>query len=80
MSHRTYGETKNCKGCRYWSEMLAQCHGGGSVQAMCIAPAGAPNRTKYTSGHITCASWASGEFGAIDEPGQDPNIYEVDAA
>lgn len=29
MDHRTYGKTRNCKGCRYWSEMLAQCHGGG---------------------------------------------------
>ena len=76
MDHRTYGETKNCKGCRYWSEMIAQVMGGGPVQAMCIAPQSAPMRTKYTTGSQTCSSWASGHLGAIDEPGQDPRAYD----
>lgn len=28
MNHRSYGETRNCKGCRFWSEMIAQVRGG----------------------------------------------------
>lgn len=24
MNHRSYGETRNCKGCRFWSEMTQQ--------------------------------------------------------
>ena len=40
MSDRTYGETRNCAGCRFWSEMLAQAIGGGPVTAMCLAEAG----------------------------------------
>jgi hypothetical protein len=78
MDHRTYGETRNCKGCRYWSEMLAQALGGGPVQAMCLAPdtPAAAMRSKYTSGHMRCDAWASGHLGAVDEPGQDPDAYE----
>lgn len=75
MNHRTYGETKDCKGCRYWSEMIAQCAGGGPVQAMCLNQKPAPLSGKYTSGGQTCDAWASGHLGAIDEPGQDPRAY-----
>lgn len=67
MSHRTYGETKNCKGCRYWSEMIAQSVGGGPVQAMCLSDTGTLKR-KYTAGWQKCEAWASGHHGAIDEP------------
>lgn len=73
--HRTYGETRNCKGCRYWSEMLAQCVGGGPVQAVCLCPT-SPARGQYMSPSRTCAEWASGHLGAVDEPGQDPNAYK----
>lgn len=74
MDHRTYGDTRNCKGCRYWSEMLAHGNSAG-VQAMCLAP-GSEHRGKYTSHWVTCAAWASGFDGAIDEPGSDPQRYE----
>ena len=67
MNHRSYGETKNCKGCRFWSEMLAQAIGGGPVQAMCLSDEG-PNKGKYTSARITCEAWKSGHHGAVDEP------------
>lgn len=77
MSDRTYGETKDCAGCRYWSEMLAQCQGGGPIKAVCLHPTG-PNRMVYTTAKRTCSSWASGHLGAIDEPGQDPDAYKVE--
>ena len=74
MNHRTYGETKDCKGCRYWSEMIAKCDNG-VVMAYCL------NRKsnmsgKYTSNRQTCETWASGELGTIDEPGSDSNRYD----
>lgn len=80
MDHRSYGETKDCKGCRYWSEMIAGCNGGGPVQALCLAPKGSPVHGSYTSGWMTCSAWASGHLGAIDEPGQDPDAYATDEA
>lgn len=69
---RTYGETKNCAGCRFWSEMLAQSVGGAGVQAYCLATGG-PMSGKYTSGRATCTAWKSGHLGAIDDP---PNYGE----
>ena len=78
--HRTYGETRNCKGCRYWSEMIAHAPAhGGPVEAMCLNPT-SPARGKYMAGSRTCADWASGHLGAVDEPGQDPNAYKELAA
>lgn len=74
MSHRTYGETRNCKGCRYWSEMVAQSLGGAPVQAMCLSPT-STYRMQYMSGARQCTEWASGHLGAVDEPGQDPDAY-----
>ena len=79
--NRTFGETKNCKGCRYWSEMITKCEGGGQVQAYCLTPnKSAPYALKYTFGLQSCSEWASGEDGAVDEPGSDPLRYEsIDA-
>ena len=64
---RTYGETKDCRGCRYWSEMLAKCEGGEPVVAMCLAPDG-PHEGKYKSARMTCSAWKSGHYGAVDDP------------
>ena len=69
---RTYGETKDCAGCRFWSEMVAACHGGGPVLAMCLSDDG-PFSGKYTAGRATCTVWKSGHFGAVDDP---PNYGE----
>lgn len=66
MSDRTYGDTRNCAGCRYWSEMIAQSIGCGPVQALCLSDG--TLKGKYTTGRQTCESWASGHHGAIDEP------------
>lgn len=68
MDHRTYGATRNCKGCKYWSEMIAKCEGGGSVQALCLASA-SPNASKYTVASTTCDAFEPGYDGAIDQPG-----------
>lgn len=73
---RTYGETKNCAGCRFWSEMIAQSIGGGPVQALCLADGG-KLRGKYTSGRQSCDAWRSGHHGAVDDP---PNYGEVSRA
>lgn len=71
MFHRTYGETGNCMGCRYWSEMLARSYGG-PVEAMCLSGT-SPFTGKYTTPGTTCDAWRSGHHGAVDEP---PNYGE----
>lgn len=73
---RTYGETRDCNGCRYWSEMVAQAIGGGGVQALCLSGDG-QLAGKYTYGHQTCAVWKSGHHGAVDDP---PNYGEATRA
>ena len=75
LDYRSWGGTRNCKGCRYWSEMVAQSIGGGPVQAMCLSPA-SPNRGKYTGPTRVCDQWAEGSLGAIDSPGGDPYADE----
>lgn len=70
LDYRSWGETRDCKGCRYWSEMLAQSLGGGPVQAMCIS--GGKLTGKYTTGRMTCDAWQEGSLGAVDQPGGDP--------
>lgn len=67
MSDRTYGETRNCAGCRFWSEMIAQCRGGGPVEALCLSDS-SPHSGKYTTARITCDAWKSGHLGAVDDP------------
>lgn len=58
---------RNCSGCRYWSEMLACAQGGGSVEAMCLAPSGAHAGT-YVFGNDQCGSFAKNTLGAVDDP------------
>lgn len=69
MDHRTYGETKNCKGCRFWSEMIAKTENF-AVVAMCLSK-DSPNKGNYMAGHNKCSAWDSGYLGAVDEPGID---------
>ena len=69
---RTYGETRNCAGCRFWSEMIAQAGGDCvGVEAMCLGDG--PKHGKYVSARATCDAWKSGHHGAVDEP---PNYGE----
>lgn len=70
LDYRSWGETQNCHGCRFWSEMLAKDDGAG-ILAMCIAPTG-PRHGKYTGKHVTCDAWQEGSMGAVDTPGGDP--------
>lgn len=63
---RTPG-TRDCGGCRFWSEMIAQSIGGGDVEALCLAPAG-PAAGKYTVSSQTCPSFAKNTLGAVDDP------------
>lgn len=71
---RAYGETKNCAGCRFWSEMIARCSGG-DVEAMCLGR-GTMGR-RYTTARQTCDHWKSGHLGAVDDP---PNYGEATRA
>lgn len=69
---RTFGETRDCNGCRFWSEMIAQSIGGALVEAYCLSGDG-PLAGKYTRGRQTCSAWKSGHLGAVDDP---PNYGE----
>lgn len=64
---RTFGETKDCAGCRFWSEMIAMANDDRGLQAMCLSSDG-PLARKYTVGVQTCTEWKSGHLGAIDQP------------
>lgn len=68
---RTMGETKNCAGCRFWSEMVAQSIGCEPVEALCLSDGS--KRGKYTTERMTCEAWKSGHLGAVDDP---PNYGE----
>lgn len=75
---RTPG-SRDCGGCRYWSEMIAQAGGGtrnphGDLEAMCLAPSGVAANT-YTRASDHCGSFAKNTLGAVDEPGQ-PDVTE----
>jgi hypothetical protein len=62
---------RNCAGCRYWSEMIAQSNGRG-VEALCLAPEG-PAAGEYMLGSQSCAAFARNVFGAVDDA---PNYGE----
>jgi len=42
-----------CTTCSAWSELIAQCLGGGPVQALCLKP-DSPMSGKYTTGRHGC--------------------------
>ena len=68
MSDRTFGATRDCAGCRYWSKMLARASSPSLVvTAMCLADGG-PHAGQYVAGYVKCDHWRSGELGAIDDP------------
>ena len=71
---RTNGIPHDCRGCRFWSEMIARSDDG-TVKALCINMA-SPSRAKYVSGRHSCTEWASGHLGAVDEPGTNGTQYE----
>ena len=75
MDHRTYGETENCKGCRFWSEMIAKSEGSGVV-AMCIS-SDSKEKGKYKFGSDKCDQYGSGHYGAIDSPGESEEIMQL---
>lgn len=73
LDYRTWGATRTCKGCRYWSEMIAMSIGGGGMQAVCLGPV-SPPRGQYRFGQESCAAWEEGSLGAIDDPGGNPYL------
>lgn len=76
MSNRSYGNTHDCRGCRYWSELIAMSgpETGGVLKALCLNPRG-PRFSNYVAGRETCVLWASGHLGAVDEPGATGREY-----
>lgn len=77
LDYRSWGETKNCHGCRYWSEMLARGNDDNSELVAYCLNRESPNSGKWVSKGTTCKAWKSGEFGAIDSPGGDPYLEET---
>ena len=61
---RTPG-TRDCGGCRYWSEMLAMVQDG-ALTAMCLGTG--PHGSRYTNETTTCEAFAKNTAGAVDEP------------
>ncbi len=62
---------RNCSGCRYWSEMIARAGGGttnprGDTEACCRSHGG-PQAGEYTTAKRTCAAFAKGTHGAVDD-------------
>lgn len=72
------GAPRTCGSCRYWSEMLAKCDGGGPVQAMCLGKGSLAHQ--HTTERQSCEAWASGHLGAVDTPDEEPPDYEDDDA
>lgn len=64
-SDRTFGGTQDCRGCRYWSELIAKADGGGPVQALCLSDSSA-HRGDYMGARDFCGSWQPGDLGAVD--------------
>lgn len=58
---------RNCGGCRYWSEMVAQSIGGRNVEALCLNSAG-PCSGKYMVATQVCDAYAKNTLGAVDDP------------
>lgn len=73
---------RNCGGCRYWSEMIAQSIGGRDVEAMCLNAA-SPCSGKYMVRSQTCSGFAYDTAGKVDDPpnyGEESRaIYEAQA-
>jgi hypothetical protein len=67
MFHKTDNETRNCEGCKFWSEMVAESIGGGPLEALCLNQDGKYSG-EFTPGYVSCDKWESGEFGAVDDP------------
>lgn len=74
--HRSWGTTRNCYGCRFWSEMIARCDGGGPVLAACLAQTA--GGIHYRPGTYSCNLYQEGSLGAIDDPGGNPYEEEID--
>lgn len=66
-AQRTYGRTKDCRGCRYWSELYAKQIGRGPLNCMCLNR-DSPHLYKYMPPREWCNRWVEGEMGAVDDP------------
>lgn len=44
---------QRCDTCSAWSELIAECEGGGPVQALCLKP-DSPMAGQYTTGRTGC--------------------------
>lgn len=69
---------KTCETCRFWSERVAYCMGGGPMNALCLAKDG-PHSSKYTTGRQSCPKWREATCGAVDDPsGEAAMIYAAE--
>lgn len=70
LDYRTWGDTRNCKGCRFWSEMVAHSQGS-QTAALCLNKQ-SRNSAKFVVASVTCDQWQEGSLGAVDDPGGNP--------
>ncbi len=56
-----------CMGCKYWSEMIAGCDGGGPVKAYCLHPSAANKSYDARMVYRGCDKKEPGE--PLDAPG-----------
>jgi hypothetical protein len=68
----TPSPVRNCRGCRFWSELIAGSmpETGHQFKALCLNQE-SPKRQAYTAPHEICDQWKSGHYGAVDSPGSD---------
>ncbi len=66
--YRSYGKTRDCRGCRFWSEQKAIKDGDRFGWKCLCLNRDSPRAYLYTRGKDYCPKWEDGEFGAVDDP------------
>jgi hypothetical protein len=69
-----HGATLDCKGCRFWSELIARADRSGQIEAICLSRTG-QKAGEHTTGGSFCEGWKSGHLGSIDDPDLDRLRY-----
>lgn len=64
-------QERNCSGCRFWSEMVAQA-GPNGMEALCLGEGSSAG--KYVTLRHSCEAWKLNSFGSVDEP---PDCGEI---
>ncbi len=68
-------KSKNCGGCRFWSEMCAQSLGCGPIEALCLSD-NSPSCGKFVTETHKCDAWKDSLGYAIDAPGIESDYHK----